>query len=254
LSAPGCTTPPASKLLLMATILSAAIVSGPALVAQTTVQGQAGSRPDAGAGAGADARSGEKPGTGESLTFHFEHPGAPVPEYTFTVHQGGTRLSYALGADGNNPTPNGLYLKPELVDRLFQQVAASNRFHPCESKVKNVANTGRKTLTYASGATGDSATCTYNFSENKAVTALTDIFFALEQTLEQGQKLEHDHRFDRLGLDQDMSYLVDAARENRAQGLSLIAPVLLSLVNDPAVLERVRTAAGKLLEQGNLGK
>jgi hypothetical protein len=51
-----------------------------------------------------------------------------------------------------------------------------------------------------------------------------------------------------------MSYLVDAARENRAQGLSLIAPVLLSLVNDPAVLERVRTAAGKLLEQGNLGK
>ncbi len=60
---------------------------------------------------------------------------------------------------------------------------------------------GRKTLRY-SGPDGEGS-CVYNFSENKNVVELTDLFQGIVRTLEVGRKLDFDHRFDRLGLDEE---------------------------------------------------
>ncbi len=183
-----------------------------------------------------------------TVSFHFEHVGMAVPVYTFTVHESGA-TEYQAG-----DTARTVRLAPEFAAHLFAEVKGNGGFRGgCNSKARNLADTGTKTLTFAPVG-GPPTSCTYNFSDSKTVTELTDTFLGMEFTLEAGQKLEHDHRFDRLGLDEEMRYLVEAAKDGRATGLSMIAPALHSLVNDMALIERVRTSAGKLLEMASLGK
>jgi hypothetical protein len=184
------------------------------------------------------------------VSFHFERQGLTIPVYTLTVRENGE----ATFAEGDQVPAKALHLRPETVGRIFEQARALDGFRAgCNSRSKNLADTGAKTLTVSAPGAAP-VSCTYNYSDNKAVSALTETFLALEFTIEEGQKLEHDHRFDRLGLDQDIRYLVEAAKENRAQGLAAIAPILKSLVDDTLVIERVRTAAGKLLEMASLGR
>ena len=82
------------------------------------------------------------------------------------------------------------------------------------TKAKNIADTGKKTLSYT-GPDGHGS-CTYNYSENKSVTQLTEMFLRrLPYTMDEGRKLEFLHRYDRLGLDAEMITL-DQEREGEA--------------------------------------
>ncbi len=119
----------------------------------------------------------------------------------------------------------------------------------CESRQKNIANTGAKTITYT-GPDG-SANCTFNYSENKAVVALTDMFQEIAETLDEGRSIDLKHRYDRLGLDRELANLAEAVSAGRAIEVATIAPVLHSLCDDSQVMERVRKrAAGLLLASG----
>ena len=113
--------------------------------------------------------------------------------------------------------------------------------------MKNIADTGTKTLTYTGAdATGS---CTYNYTENKDVQALTDIFQALAETMDIGRQLDHLHRYDRLGLDEAMTSLAQEVASGRALEVGTIAPSLNSIAADGQVMERVRTKAKTLLAQ-----
>ena len=57
-----------------------------------------------------------------------------------------------------------------------------------------------------------------------------------------------EQRFDRLGLDREMGFLVDAVKGGRALGRENIAPVLQGLADDTSLLDRVRTRARTLLQ------
>jgi len=120
----------------------------------------------------------------------------------------------------------------------------------CASKLKNIADTGTKTLAYRDAGTEGS--CTYNYSENKAVVQLTSIFQGIEQTLEEGRALDFKHRFDRLGLDAEISSLVSAVEQGSALELGNIAPTLQSIAGDTELMQRVRLRAAKLLEQAQV--
>jgi hypothetical protein len=122
----------------------------------------------------------------------------------------------------------------------------------CEATAKNIANSGKKTLSYV-GADG-AGSCTYNYSENKNVTTLTDTFLFIAFTLDEGRRLEFLHRYDRLGLDEEMTELVQAVKSGHALELETIAPVLTSIAGDAAVMQRVRSQATKLLEQAQSNK
>lgn len=204
-----------------------------------------------------------QPAPDATITFGFDRPGLPVPTFLLTLHRDGTG-TYA--ATVLAPTPDtsryGAYapatpvpptqitrpitLSAQTTAQLFEQVQSTHRFHGgCESKAKNIANTGAKTLTY-SGPDGEGR-CVYNYTEIKAVASVTDTFFAIAFTLDEGRKLEQAHRYDRLGLDQEMRYLVDAVHEGHAVELDTIAPVLTSIAQDTQVLERVRNRAAALL-------
>ena len=199
------------------------------------------------------------PPAGATIVYHFDRPGLPMPSYTFTVHEDGSGTFHAkvepVHAQGAAAAPPSamtettvpIILTAATTAKLFQEVRGTDHFrNRCESKAKNVADTGSKTIDY-DGPDGH-ASCTYNYTENKALQSITDTFSAITETLEFGRRMEYDHRYDRLGLDAEMTALVAAVKDKSVLEVQTIAPTLQSIMNDGAVIERVRVAAGKLLQ------
>lgn len=197
------------------------------------------------------------PATAE-VSFRFERPGLAVPNFTLTVDEGGStryeadEITTAQGGPDTDPPPtqhisHTVTLSRTATGRIFANARALDRFNiTCASKAKNIADTGTKTLHYT-GEGGDGS-CTYNFSESKRVVLLTDLFLGVARTLEMGRRLEFQHRFDRLGLDATIASLAGEVDGGRATEISVISPTLRSLVEDTAVLQRVRERAARLLQ------
>jgi hypothetical protein len=134
------------------------------------------------------------------------------------------------------------------VSKIFKAARSVNRFNiECASKLKNIADTGKKTLTYT-GADG-SGSCLYNYSENKSVDMLTNTFLAIAYTIDEGRRLAFLHRYDRLGLDAEMITFGQELDAGRALELGTITPTLAAIANDNALIQRVRLKAQKMLEQ-----
>jgi hypothetical protein len=197
--------------------------------------------------------------TSPEVSFQFDRTGLPVPRFTLRLREDGTG-SYK--ADQSEIAATGTAMRGQAaqhVDRtinvtsgtvakVFKAARAANYFNiECASKAKNIADTGKKTLTYT-GADG-SGSCTYNYSENKSVDTLTDTFLAIAFTMDEGRKLEFLHRYDRLGLDAEMISFGQEVTAGRALELGLIAPTLAAIADDTAVIQRVRLRAQKMLEQ-----
>ena len=195
------------------------------------------------------------------VSFQFERAGVPVPRYTLEIHEDGTgryqadeagsvpsQSSSSLQNVGVKHVDKAIPVSPSTVTKIFKQARALDHFNiACSSKAKNIADTGKKTLSYV-GPDGQGS-CVYNYSDNKNVTALSDMFLAIAFTIDEGRRLEFLHRYDRLGLDAEISALAHEVDEGRAMELGTIAPTLQSIEGDTALIQRVRLHAEKLLEQ-----
>ena len=195
----------------------------------------------------------------QTITFHFERPGLPVPIFTLTVNADGSAVYQAsvrpevskyspyaatIAAQPDTQVTTNVTLTPETTAKLFDEVRSTHEFaNGCASKAKNIASSGKKTLTYGA------ATCKYDYTEEKPIVALTNTFQAIAFTLDEGRKLETKHRYDRLALDPETEILVNAVHDGNAVELATIASTLRALAEDPQVLERVRTRAVNLLAQ-----
>jgi hypothetical protein len=196
--------------------------------------------------------------TPSEVSFKFDRVGLPVPHFTLRIHENGT-ATYQADQGEIPATPTSMRgqaaqhidrpinLGSGTIAKIFKDARELNHFNvECASKAKNIADTGTKTLTYA-GSDG-SGSCVYNYSENKTVQSLTDIFLGITSTLDEGRKLEFLHRYDRLGLDAEMNSFADEVKEGRAIELGTISPTLAAIADDTAVIQRVRLRAAKLLE------
>jgi hypothetical protein len=203
-------------------------------------------------------------GTQGQVSFQFERVGLAVPRYTVEIHEDGTGRYQADEAEATSNQSNQSssavkYVGGKHIDRpmtvslattakIFKMARSLDKFNiACASKAKNIADTGKKTLSYA-GADGRGS-CVYNYSENKNVSALTDMFVAIAFTMDEGRRLEFFHRYDRLGLDAEMASLAHEMEEGRAMELGTIAPALGAIAGDTALMQRVRLRAAKMLEQ-----
>jgi hypothetical protein len=205
------------------------------------------------------ASSSTTPVAQAEVSFQFERPGLPVPKFTIVVHEDGTGSYKGETA----PVSGGAMLQPaspgQAIDRkiklgatttesIFKAARSLNFFSiECASKAKNIADTGKKTLSYI-GPDGHGS-CLYNYSENKNVSQLTDMFQSIAFTMDEGRKLDFMHRFDRLGLYSEMDSLNHEVQEKRALELQNISQSLTSIANDEALMEKVREKAVKLLNQ-----
>lgn len=116
----------------------------------------------------------------------------------------------------------------------------------CETKAKNVAKTGEKTIRYEDG--DKTAECTFNYSDDAGLMSTAATFLAIADTIQRGERLQHELRYDRLGLDAEMESLVAAQKDGSAIEIGNIASILQTLVSDDHVIDRVRRKAARLLQ------
>jgi hypothetical protein len=193
-----------------------------------------------------------------TMTFHFERPGLRVPRFNLEISEAGRglytgdELPVSVGHPDTPPSPHPFNLQVLRVshatlEKVFALTRSLNYFNvSCASTAKNVADTGKKTLTYSS-SDGVIGSCDYNYTENKDVQTLTDILQGIAETMDEGRRLDYLHRYDRLGLDAELESFSREVADGRAIELQAIAETLSSIADDADVMQRVRTRAGALL-------
>jgi hypothetical protein len=189
----------------------------------------------------------------ETFEADYVNPGLAPSHWTLVLHPDGSGhfSSYGgdMGADGSDlkapPVNRDIQVSKRFAERVFETAYTHKLFNEgCESHLK-VAFQGTKTLRY-SGPKG-SGSCTYNYSKDKEIQSLGDSLVAVEETIMEGARLELLLKHDPLGLDREINYLVQAAKDGRAQQLCVIRQILTQLAADPEVLDRVRKRADLLL-------
>lgn len=201
------------------------------------------------------------------VTFHLERDGLEIPRFTLSIDEQGNAAYHAEVAvpkslpatqPGEPAEPSAappaierkVTISAATTAKIFALAREADRFKgTCEAKAKNVANMGMKTLTY-DGADG-SGTCAYNYTEVKPVSTLTDIFLAVQETLELGRQMDFKRRFDRLGLDAVINTLSQRVDAHQAMEVGTIAPSLRTIASDTELMQRVRLRAAKMLEQAD---
>lgn len=190
----------------------------------------------------------------ETVEVDFSNPALAPSHWTLAIHPDGSGhfTSYGGNMPGGNsdmkapPVNRDVHLSREFADSVFHTAYSHKLFNTkCESHLK-VAFQGSKTLRYA-GPKG-SGTCTFNYSTDRDIQALGDSMIAVEQTIMEGARLELLLKHDPLGLDEEMNFLVQAARDGRAKQICAIREILVELANDPNVLDGVRKRADMLLQ------
>ena len=190
------------------------------------------------------------------VSFHLERPGLSVPKFTIAIHEDGTGTykgeeAGVSGGPGAAPSPGRSINRPirlsqATTETIFKTARSLDYFNiACETKLKNIANTGKKSLSY-SGPDGNGS-CLYNYSENKQVAQITETFQGVAFTMDEGRKLDFLHRYDRLGLYSEMDVLIHEVEEKRALEIGNITSSLTSIVADDALMQKVRERAAKLL-------
>ncbi len=130
--------------------------------------------------------------------------------------------------------------------KLFRDAREANYFNGDFSFKKHVvASTGKKTLTYSDPVRHFSTT--YDYSDNKAIEEITNLFSGISNTIEHGRKLAYLHRFDKLGLDEELKAMEDAAESHNLAEVQIIAPTLKSIADDTKVLNIARQRTQRLL-------
>lgn len=196
------------------------------------------------------------PSAQDQVSFQFDRKGLTVPSFTLTLDKDGTahyEADEVMAVRGSQSDPpviqhlsRTITLSRSATERVFATALDLKHFRiQCASNAKNIADTGTKTLRYS--GEGGEGSCTYNYSEDKKVTQLTDLFQSVARTLDMGRRLDFQHRFDRLGLDATMASLIEEVDGGRAAEVSIISPTLSSLANDDQLMQRVRQRAARLL-------
>jgi hypothetical protein len=197
------------------------------------------------------------PAAAPVIQVDFSDPELNPSHWTLTLHPDGTgHFSSQMGATADDSKEmevpsisRDVQLSAGFAGRVFEEAQRHNWFdEDCESHLK-VAFQGWKTLAYR-GPDGRGS-CTFNFSKDKDIQSLGDSLEAVAETILEGERLEMLLEHDRLGLDKEMEFLVDAAGDGRAQQICAIRGILVRLSQDDEVLERVRKRAKMLLAQGD---
>lgn len=141
-------------------------------------------------------------------------------------------------------------ISPACRDKLFRYAKEANYFDGDFTFKKHVvASTGKKTLTYSDPERHFSTS--YDYSENKAIQEITNILAGVSNTIEHGRKLQFLRRFDKLGLEEELKAMEDAAESHNLAELQIIQPTLESIAQDSTVLNIARQRAKKLLLKAN---
>lgn len=189
-----------------------------------------------------------------TVTFDLVWEQAIPQQYTIRTQADG--LSTYVSRNPFKPVRPGEEKEPDYILEFTMSPANQRTIFKLAQKTKYfngnfdykghpVANTGKKTLTYADETRYFQTV--YNHSENKSIEELTGIFQGISNTIEFGRKLEFKHKYDRLGLESELKAMEEAGENHNLAEIQAIAPTLKSIADDPSVLNIARERARRLL-------
>jgi hypothetical protein len=191
-----------------------------------------------------------------TITFDRVWEAYKPQEVTITVQSTGSaryisRNPFTPPEPGSDPDYMlDFTISTRTQERLFRDAREANYFNGDFSYKKHaVASTGKKTLTYSDSVRHFSTT--YDYSENKAIQEIMNLFSGISNTIEHGRKLVYLHRFDKLGLEDELKGMESAAEGHNLAELQIIVPTLKSIEDDTTVLNIARQRAKKLLARAN---
>lgn len=136
--------------------------------------------------------------------------------------------------------------------QVFDLAKAAHYFDgDFEFKKHKVAYSGDQWLGYF--APGVSHRTHFTFSENPSIQQLSALFRGISATLEWESKLQHQRRYDKLGLNQSLSQMEQQAKSGWLKDLDAIAPLLREIAADPQVMNIARQRAQRLLQTAESG-
>lgn len=193
---------------------------------------------------------------GAVLQVDFSNPNLIPARWTLVLHADGAGHFHSergdvKPGDAHSIEPitvdRDVRLTGDFTARVFDTMRRQKRLGDgCESHLK-VAYQGTKKFTYTTPEGTES--CEFNYSKNHDIQSLSDSFISVASTIIEGARLELLLQHDPLGLDQEMGYLLEGAKDGRLQQICTIRGILQKLEDDPSVMERVRKRAGILLAQ-----
>jgi hypothetical protein len=188
------------------------------------------------------------------VTVDFSNPGTNPAHWVLILHPDGSGHFHSEhGVAPSNESQSmdvpdvdrDVRLSPDFAAHVFQVARGHHWFREdCDSHMK-VAFQGWKKISYA-GPEGQGS-CTFNFSKDKDIAELGDTFVGVSETIREGARLELLLQHDRLGLDQETEFMVDAVKDGRLRQIGVIRDILERLADDPEVMDRVRKRARVLL-------
>ncbi len=196
---------------------------------------------------------GQEPAT---VTFTLDFPGSQPEHYSVQVESGGkgryeSSDKVAPDSEESDSFSCPFTVSSATLQKIFALAAKANYFRKdLDSHHKGMAFTGKKTLAYKDAQrSGES---TYNFSPDPAVDEMTSLFQRLSATLEFGHRLDYDHRYQKLALDQELKRLEQEARSGSVVELPAIEAILRQIVGDASVINVSRARAQRILEQAGI--
>lgn len=196
---------------------------------------------------------GDAPAT---VTFTLDFPGSQPERYSVQVESSGKGHYESSGKVAPDSEESDSFSCPFILSaamsqRVFLLTAKANYFRKdLDSHRKGMAFTGKKTLAYKDAQrSGES---TYNYSPDPAVQEMTSMFQGLSATLEFGHRLDYDHRYQKLALDEEMKRLEQEARSGTVVELAAIEAILRQIVSDASVINVTRARAQRILEQAGV--
>jgi hypothetical protein len=187
------------------------------------------------------------------LTFTVDFPASQPEHYSIRVHSDRSaryQSSGRLSADSDDADSFDLdfTLAPETLQKIFELAAKADYFQKdVDSHHKHIAFTGKKTLGYKDAQ--HSGESTYNYSPVPAVQELTSLMQSLSVTLEFGHRLQYDHHYQKLALDEELKRMEEQARTNQLADITPIQSILDQIIADPSVINVTRARAQRLLER-----
>ena len=186
-----------------------------------------------------------------TVTFTCDFPGSEPDHYVVSVSDDGnakydsdSRLNNSAASE---PFHADFTVSQDARTRVFDLTKRANYFQSdLDSKKKNLASTGVKTLTYKDAQ--KSTRGTYNYSPTPAVQALTAFFQSLATTLEFGHRLDYYLHYQKLALDEELKKMEEMSKSGGLEEISAIAPILQKIADDPAVIKVVRARAQGLMQ------
>ena len=187
------------------------------------------------------------------VTFTLDFPESTPSHYSIAVEEtahAAYESTVKVEDAGEETYQSTFEVSPATRDRIFEWAKQARFFEKkIDSGNHKIAFTGQKILSYQNGQR--SFTAQYNYSSLEPVRQLTALFQNMAATLDFGRKLSYLHRYQKLGLDEQLKEMEAQARNNQLGEIQVLTPVLQEIADDTSVINGVRARARDLIQMSN---